>query len=85
MKCYATTTVVIFILKTGPKSLPVQVDISVLKDYRLILTKLRCSTRAAGNSWLHPGLSYNNSQNKHSKDSYYGIISSLVDTYYCLI
>lgn len=61
------------------------VDISVLKRYRLILTKLRCSTRAAGNNWLHPLPSYNNSQNKHSKDSYYSIISSLVDTYYCLI
>lgn len=87
MNCYTTTPAVIFILKTDAwtESVPVHVDISVLKDYRLILTKLRCSTRAAGNSWLHPGLSYNNSQNKHSKDSYYSIISSLVDTYYCLI
>lgn len=87
INCYTTTTAVIFILKTDArtKSVPVHVDISVLKDYRLILTKLRCSTRAAGNNWLHPGLSYNNSQNKHSKDSYYSIISSLVDTYYCLI
>lgn len=63
----------------------VHVGISVLKPYRLILTSLRCSTRATGNSWLHPLPSYNTSQNKHSKDSNYSIISSLVDTYYCLI
>lgn len=30
-------------------------------------------------------LYYYSSQKKHSKDSYYSIISSLVDTYYCLI
>lgn len=86
MNCSTTTTAVIFTIKTDTRteSGPVHVDISVLKHYHLILTKLRCF-RAAGNSWLHPGLSYNNSQNKHSKDSYYSIISSLVDTYYCLI
>lgn len=84
---YTTTRAAIFMIKTDSrtKSLSVHVDIPVLKHYRLILTKLRCSARAAGNSWLHPLPSYNNSQNKHSKDSYYSIISSLVDTYYCLI
>lgn len=34
---------------------------------------------------LYPLLSYKSCQKKHSKDSYYSIISSLVDTYYCLI
>lgn len=85
--CYAVTMAIIFIIKTDTrtKSVPVHTDISVLKHHCLILTKLKCSTWAAGNSWLHPLPSYNNRQNKHSKDSYYSIISSLVDTYYCLI
>lgn len=85
MNFYTTTTAVIVIIKPGTLTKSAHVDISVLKRYRLILTKLRCSTQAAGNNWLHPLPSYNNSQNKHSKDSYYSIISSLVDTYYCLI
>lgn len=73
-----TATAVIFIIKsdTRTESVRVHVDISVLKHARHTQQET---------ARLHPLLSCKSSQKKHSKDSYYSICSSLVDTYYCLI